>query len=315
MLEFALRSTVPGEIFVLKDYGAHCKDPYVTRLLRDLSLGRHSTVVLVEGGPLPDPIRRLATLLELKLPDAAELEQTVRDVFRQAKSRSLCDVTSSLTKLRDLEHLVQTLRGLTRSQAERVVAAAIVDDNALTPDDLPRIVEAKRNLLQTAGCLEAINVNVQVADIGGLENLKRWLAKRRGGMSAQARQFGIDPPRGILLLGVQGCGKSLLRKIVAEDWNLPLLRMDPGVLYQKFIGESENRLRQALTQAETMAPVVLWIDEIEKAFASASSESADGGLSRRMFAGASLLSWSPRPLGSPTSWWSRRTTSPRCRRS
>jgi SpoVK/Ycf46/Vps4 family AAA+-type ATPase len=112
---------------------------------------------------------------------------------------------------------------------------------------------------------------------------------RHGGFSAEARKFGLDPPRGILLLGVQGCGKSLCAKVVASAWRMPLLRMDPGVLYQKYIGESEARLREALRQAESMSPVVLWIDEIEKAFASASADSADGGLSQRMF--GTLLTW------------------------
>jgi SpoVK/Ycf46/Vps4 family AAA+-type ATPase len=287
-LEFILNNTVPGELFLLKDLGAHTKEPYVQRQLRDICAKRHATVILVEGGHLPDAIRRLCVLLELKLPDFAEMEQLVRDVFREAKGRSIYEITCNLKK-REFEHLVQTLRGLTRSQAQRVVQAAIIDDHALTAEDLPRIVEAKRNLLQTAGCLETINVDVQVDDIGGLDNLKRWLAKRRGGMTSRAREFGLDPPRGMLLLGVQGCGKSLCAKIVAEDWNMPLLRLDPGVLYQKFVGETENRLRQALAQAETMAPVVLWIDEIEKAFASAAAESADGGLSQRMF--GTLLSW------------------------
>jgi ATP-dependent 26S proteasome regulatory subunit len=287
-LEFILHSTVAGEVFLLKDLGAHTKEPFVQRQLRDIFSQRRATAILVEAGQLPDYVRRLTVLLQLMLPDSDELEALVRDVFRDVKGRSIYEVTSSLTK-RELEQLVQTLRGLTRSQAQRVVTSAIIGDNALNADDLPRVVEAKRNLLQTAGCLESINVNVQVDDIGGLDNLKRWLARRRGGMSNRAKEFGLEPPRGILLLGVQGCGKSLCAKIVAEDWKLPLLRMDPGVLYQKFIGESENRLRQALTQAETMAPVVLWIDEIEKAFASASSESADGGLSQRMF--GTLLSW------------------------
>jgi SpoVK/Ycf46/Vps4 family AAA+-type ATPase len=139
------------------------------------------------------------------------------------------------------------------------------------------------------GCLEPIIADVSPEEIGGLKNLKRWLNLRHCGFSARARQFGLDPPRGILLLGVQGCGKSLCAKVVASAWHMPLVRMDPGVLYQKFIGESEARLREALRQAESMAPAVLWIDEIEKAFASAGSDSADGGLSQRMF--GTLLSW------------------------
>ena len=151
------------------------------------------------------------------------------------------------------------------------------------------MVEAKRTLLGTSGCLEAIATDIGPGEIGGLENLKGWLKTRRGGMTRKARDYGLDSPRGILLLGVQGCGKSLCAKVVANDWNMPLLRLDPGVLYGRYVGESENRLRQALSQAEAMAPVVLWVDEIEKAFASAGADSADGGLSQRMF--GTLLSW------------------------
>jgi AAA+ superfamily predicted ATPase len=287
-LEFVLNSATQGEIYLFKDLGPHAKDAYVQRQLRDVIHRRQATVILVDDSPLPDTVRRLAAPLTLPLPDTAELEGVVREVFRDIKSRSLHEVTSSLTK-RDLEHLVQTLRGLTTAQAERVVASAILADNALTPDDLSGIVEAKRNLLQSSGCLESITLNIIADDLGGLANLKQWLAKRRAGLSARAKAFGLDAPRGMLLLGVQGCGKSLCAKVVAESWDLPLLRLDPSVLYQKFVGESENRLRMALAQAETMAPVVLWIDEIEKAFASASSDSADGGLSQRMF--GTLLSW------------------------
>jgi SpoVK/Ycf46/Vps4 family AAA+-type ATPase len=237
---------------------------------------------------LPDAVRRFTVPLRLPLPEAAELERVVRDTFYHVRDTGYMEVTSTLTK-RDMEQIVNTLRGLTCAEAARVIGAAIHDDYALTPDDLPRIIEAKRNLLQSTGCLESVTVNVSVDEVGGLDNLKRWLARRRGGMTSRARAFGLEPPRGILLLGVQGCGKSLCARVVAADWGMPLLRMDPGVLYQKYIGETENRLREALAQAESMAPAVLWIDEIEKAFASAGAESADGGLSQRMF--GTLLSW------------------------
>jgi SpoVK/Ycf46/Vps4 family AAA+-type ATPase len=212
----------------------------------------------------------------------------VRDTFQRVRDAEGPAVTAKLSR-REMEQLVSTLRGLTAAEASRVIASVIYGDNTLCGKDLARVVEAKRNLLQSAGCLEAINVNVAADEVGGLANLKSWLARRRGGMTRKARDFGLDPPRGILLLGVQGCGKSLCAKAVAADWGLPLVRMDPGVLYQKFVGESENRLRAALAQAESLAPAVLWIDEIEKAFASASTESADGGLSQRMF--GTLLSW------------------------
>jgi hypothetical protein len=276
------------EVYLFKDLGPHAKDPVVARLLRDIHHKPKVTLVLVEEDPLPPNVRRLAVGLPMPLPGPAELEKVVRDTYNHIQRTAYEEVVSTLTK-RDMEQIVNTLRGLTAAEAARVVAGAIYDDYRFTPDDLPRIVEAKRNLLQGTGCLEAVSVNFAVDEIGGLDTLKRWLAVRRGGMSAKARQFGLQPPRGILLLGVQGCGKSLCAKAVAADWGMPLLRMDPGVLYQKYIGESENRLREALAQAEAMAPAVLWIDEIEKAFASASAESADGGLSQRMF--GTLLSW------------------------
>jgi ATP-dependent 26S proteasome regulatory subunit len=287
-LEYVLKQRKERAVYLFKDLAPHARDPYIARLLRDLHSGDGATLVLVDLAALPDNVRRLTVPLQLKLPDCEELEQIVRDTFRQARGQSFYEITHSLTK-RDLDQLVQTLRGLTCSEAARVVAAAIHDDNALTAEDLPRVVEGKRNLLQATGCLESISVDVALDEMGGMDNLKRWLCKRREGMSARAREFGLAPPRGILLLGVQGCGKSLCAKAVASGWGMPLLRMDPGVLYQKFIGETENRLREALQQAETMAPAVLWIDEIEKAFASATSASADGGLSQRMF--GTLLSW------------------------
>ena len=287
----AVRAATSPAIYVFKDLGAHCKDPQVARHLRDLYFtpdDRRWTLVLVDAVELPADVRRLTVPFRVGWPDEKELELVVRETFRQIKERNCIDVEARLTA-REMEQLVNTLRGLTVEEASRIVAAAIHEDNVLDGADLPRIVDAKRQRLEAMGCLEAITPDVAPDDIGGLANLKRWLNLRRGAMSAKAREYGLDPPRGMLLLGVQGCGKSLCAKVVASAWRIPLLRMDPGVLYQKFIGESEARLRDALRQAESMAPVVLWIDEIEKAFASASADSADGGLSQRMF--GTLLSW------------------------
>jgi SpoVK/Ycf46/Vps4 family AAA+-type ATPase len=287
-LDYILDNDGKREVYFLKDLGPHLKEAYVQRQLREIYQRRKVSVVLLDLEPLSEVVRRLTVPVEMPLPSAEDLEKVLRDTFRDVRDSSYEEITSAVSK-KDIEQMSQTLRGLNKAEASRVVAAAIYDDNALTPGDLPRLVEYKRNLLKSAGCLEAISVNVAVNEIGGLDNLKRWLAKRRGANTAQARQYGLDPPRGILLLGVQGCGKSLCAKVVAADWQIPLLRLDPGVLYQKYIGESETRLREALAQAEAMAPVVLWIDEIEKAFASAASTSADGGLSQRMF--GTLLSW------------------------
>jgi ATP-dependent 26S proteasome regulatory subunit len=289
-LQYVKQSASPV-VYLFKDIGPHCKDPQVVRALRDLYFSPDSrswTLVLIDAAGLPSDVRRLTVPFDVGWPEAEELEAIVRTTFQEVQRNSLQPVEAKLTKS-ELDVLVQTLRGLTSEEAARVVAGAIRADNLLDVSDLPRIVDAKRNLLGTTGCLESIAADVSPDDIGGLSNLKRWLNMRHGGFSARARDFGLDPPRGILLLGVQGCGKSLCAKVVASAWRMPLMRMDPGVLYQKYIGESEARLREALQQAESMSPVVLWIDEIEKAFASASSDSADGGLSQRMF--GTLLSW------------------------
>lgn len=289
-LEFVEQNT-ESAIYVFRDLGPHCKDALVVRMLRDLEPiceQRGATIIFIQAEAMPDDVRRLTVRFDIGWPTTAEVEEVVKSTFRRIRRDSDETVTSQVTK-RYAEHIVQSLRGLSLKDVSRVVASAIYDDYALTPDDLPRIVEAKRTLLGNRGCLEAIAADFSVDDIGGLGNLKKWLSQRRGGFTRQAQEFGIEPPRGVLMLGVPGCGKSLCAKVVAADWNMPLLRLDPGVLYQKFIGESENQLRQALSQAESMAPVVLWIDEIEKAFASASGDSSDGGLSQRMF--GTLLSW------------------------
>ncbi|QVL29953.1 AAA family ATPase [Telmatocola sphagniphila] len=287
-LEYILDNKGNREIYLFYELAAHTRDPIVARQLQEIYNRSTTTLILINRESLPETINRMTVPVTLKLPDAGEVEFLVKETYRSLKETSYVEISSSLTK-REMEQLVQSLRGLTTLEINRIIRASILEDYALSSEDLPRVVEMKRNLLKSAGCLESIGVNFAPEDIGGLASLKKWLSRRRGGMSSKARAFGLDPPRGILLLGVQGCGKSLCAKIVAADWGMPLLRMDPGVLYQKFIGESENRLREALAQAESMAPVILWIDEIEKAFASSSSSSADGGLSQRMF--GTLLTW------------------------
>lgn len=289
-LEFIEQNT-EAAIYVLRDFAPHGKDAFVVRMLKDLESileQRGATLIFLGASSLPEDVRRLVVRFDIGWPTTEEIEEIIKLTYRRIRRNADSTVQSTVTK-RDAEQMVQTLRGLSLKDVGRVVAAAIYDDFALTIEDLPRLVEAKRTLLGSMGSLEDIAVDFSVDDIGGLRNLKSWLRQRRGGFSRQAQEYGIEPPRGVLMLGVPGCGKSLCAKVVASDWNMPLLRLDPGVLYQKFIGESENQLRQALLQAESMAPVVLWIDEIEKAFASASGDSSDGGLSQRMF--GTLLSW------------------------
>jgi SpoVK/Ycf46/Vps4 family AAA+-type ATPase len=144
-------------------------------------------------------------------------------------------------------------------------------------------------LISAVGVLEFVDRPATLDDVGGLSRLKKWLREREAGLTIEGQAAGLEAPKGVLLLGVQGAGKSLSAKAIATAWQRPLMKLDPGVLYDRYVGESERRLREALRQAEAMAPVVLWIDEIEKGFASAASQSTDGGLSQRMF--GTLLSW------------------------
>jgi SpoVK/Ycf46/Vps4 family AAA+-type ATPase len=197
-------------------------------------------------------------------------------------------VIAKLTKA-SLNKMVEQLRGLTQTQIERAITSVILPDNALTDDDLSRLIEAKRHMVAAGGVLEFVSRPKSLDEVGGLATLKGWLRRREASFTQAGRDAGLPAPRGVLLLGVQGGGKSLCAKAIATAWQRPLLKLDPGVLYDKYLGESERRLREALRQAEVMSPVVLWIDEIEKGFASAASQSTDGGLSKRMF--GTLLNW------------------------
>jgi SpoVK/Ycf46/Vps4 family AAA+-type ATPase len=185
--------------------------------------------------------------------------------------------------------VLKNLRGLTRRQARQIIIDTVCDDCRFDENDIPVILAQKRKALSGLGLLEYVESPTTLEEVGGLEKLKAWLCQRQNALSDDAMSFGITAPRGVLMLGVQGAGKSLSAKAVATAWRRPLLRMDVGSLYDKYIGQSERQLREALRQAEMMSPIVLWIDEIEKGFASAASESTDGGLSKRMF--GALLTW------------------------
>lgn len=278
-------------LFLFLDLADNLREAKALRLLRDLIgqsiYDRERTIVLVDASDnLPAVIQGSSARLELSFPAEDELQGIVRDVCREVMK---------LTKLKvDLTHeqldsLVGNLRGLTRQQARQAVFDAVARDRLLNAADIINVMKFKRRVLSKTGLLEQVEAPASMDEIGGLVVLKKWLMARIGALSKDAAEFGIIPPRGVLLLGVQGAGKSLAAKAVATAWHRPLLRMDVGAFYNRFVGETERQLRDALRQAEMMAPCVLWIDEIEKAFASASAESADGGLSKRMF--GALLTW------------------------
>jgi SpoVK/Ycf46/Vps4 family AAA+-type ATPase len=190
-----------------------------------------------------------------------------------------------------VEAIANNLRGLTEEEADRAITQALVTRYGLFPETVTDVLAAKKELLRHSGMLEFIDASENMAGVGGLENLKGWLAQRRGAWEEGAREFGLEPPRGMIILGVQGCGKSLCARAVAGEWKLPLVKFDTAAIYDKFVGETEKRIQKVFKVAEQLAPCVLWIDELEKVFAGSGpdSASADAGVSSRLL--ASFLSW------------------------
>jgi SpoVK/Ycf46/Vps4 family AAA+-type ATPase len=190
-----------------------------------------------------------------------------------------------------MEEVAENLRGLTEEEAERAISQALVTRYALSAELITDVLEAKKALLKRSEMVEFVEASDNMATVGGLENLKHWLAQRRGAWEDSARDFGLEPPHGAIILGVQGCGKSLCARAVAGEWQLPLVKFDTSAVYDKFIGETEKRIRKVFQVAEGLAPCVLWIDELEKVFAGSGpdSASADAGVSSRLL--ASFLSW------------------------
>jgi SpoVK/Ycf46/Vps4 family AAA+-type ATPase len=284
-------------LVILLDLADHLDDPRTLRaglelieLFRGGAAGTFlgdSRVVMIDHKDKVDAaIGEGAVRFEIFPPDDEEISGIVKTTLKRLNRAAQ---VQAAMKQSDFDLYVQTLRGLSRRQVRALITECVSKDRTFTAADYPKIVEAKRRLFQDSGVLEFVEAPASLDDIGGLANLKSWLAERETAFSPEAGEYGLEPPRGVLLLGVQGAGKSLAARAIATAWKRPLMRLDPGSLYDRYIGESENRLHDALRQAEAMSPVVLWIDEIEKGFAGAASASTDGGLSRRMF--GSLLTW------------------------
>lgn len=277
-------------IYLFKDLHRYLGEAEVVRKLQDLSRSfaqdRRAIVLSSPHIDLPPELEKLAAFLRLDLPTEEELKLLARRVIKDLSQQHRIQVELSPE---EFDRLVEGMRGLTLFEAERALTKAVLEDLALTRKDLDVIIQVKKELLAKDGVLEYFPPEEGMAQIGGLQNLKTWLEKRKKAFAPEAERFGIFPPKGILLLGVQGCGKSLAAKAVAKEWGLPLLKMEPGRLYDKYIGESEKNLEKALKQAERMAPCVLMIDEIEKGLTYVGSGEADAGLSRRIF--GRLLGW------------------------
>jgi AAA+ superfamily predicted ATPase len=270
-------------LFILKDFHDCWGNAQVKRKLRNaaqyLEKTHKSIIITTPQSKLPEELKDIAVLEEFTLPTVEELGNVLNILTK------IPDVKVNLTKL-GREKLVQAALGLTASQAQRVFAKAIVRDGILDDKDIEVVTEAKKQIIKESQALEFFSVNETVTDVGGVEVLKGWLQLRESAFSKEAREYGLPAPKGIALIGIPGTGKSLTAKMIGGLWRLPLLRLDVGALFGSLVGESEERTRKALKLAETVAPCVLWIDELEKAF---SSGGLDGGASTRVF--GTILTW------------------------
>lgn len=278
-------------IFLLKDFARYIENDKVCRRLRELAekfrSARRSIVITAGSLRLPPELQGDAAPFDLGLPLLEELLPAVKQCLADLNRESHIPVALDLATM---QQLAKNLSGLPLTEAMSTLRRCILQQGKADPGLLGAVLDAKREVLRGDGLLETVKRDSSFSDIAGLQRLRQWLAKRKSALTTEGQKFGLVPPKGILITGVQGCGKSLAAKSIACEWGFELARLDAGALYDKFIGESEKRLRKALDLAQKMAPLVLWIDEIEKAFASAgSSGDADAGLSQRLL--AALLTW------------------------
>lgn len=270
-------------VYVLKDFHECWANAQIKRKLRGvaqrLKFTKKSILVTTPTTKLPEELRDEAVVVELPPPTAEELEAVLARLTR------VPGVKVSLTKL-GREKLVQAALGLSAAQAQRVFAKAIVADGVLDDRDIGLVTDEKKQIIRESQALEFYPVTETLADVGGLGVLKEWLRLRERAFTQEARAYGLPAPKGIALVGIPGTGKSLTAKMIGGLWRLPLLRLDVGALFGSLVGESEERARRALRLAETCAPCLLWIDEMEKALASGG---LDGGTSTRVF--GTILTW------------------------
>jgi len=278
-------------IVVLKDFHPYLSDPAVVRALRDLAhalKSTYTTVLLLSPSlVIPPELEKEISVLDVPLPTAEELMALLREIATVLRQTSRTPV--ELTR-EEAGQLITAALGLTLSEAENAFAKAVAHDGKLGKGDIQLVLEEKRQVIRKSGLLEYFAPDAALEAVGGLELLKGWLGRRGAAFSEKARAFGLPQPKGLLLLGVQGCGKSLTAKAIAATWRLPLLRLDMGRIFSGLVGSSEENLRKAIRTAESVAPVVLWVDEIEKGLSGLSSSgSSDGGVTARVF--GTFLTW------------------------
>lgn len=288
MLQWLKQQRAPG-VYLLLDFQPYLRYPMTLRLLREIAqrqdCAEHTLVLVGAGYELPAELDAAATRFQFAPPDAAALADLVRaEAFAYSREH---DGRRVVVDAEAVRAVVRNLQGLDLEEARRIVRKLIYDDGALTAADLPELARAKAALLDRDGLLHFEYETARFAEVAGLARLKRWIAQRKSAFLGEKLALKLDPPKGVLLLGVQGCGKSLAAKAIAGGFAVPLLRLDVGTLYNKYHGETERNLREALKNAELLAPCVLWIDEIEKALAGGGD--ADDGVSRRVM--GYLLTW------------------------
>lgn len=273
------------DLYVLKDFHEFWgKDPRIRRKLRNLAqqlrFTSSSLVVTTPVRSVPVELRDEAVLVDLPLPDEAALRRELDDLIT-----SNTDIPCDLTE-HGKARLAQAALGLTTTQAKRAFAKASVRDAVLDDRDIDAVLDEKKAVIRESQALEFYAADETPDDVGGLDALKNWLTLRERAFSSEAAAYGLPAPKGLALIGIPGTGKSLTAKMIGGLWRLPLLRLDVGALFGSLVGESEERVRRALQLAATVAPCVLWIDELEKGF---SAGDLDGGTSQRVF--GTILTW------------------------
>jgi len=284
-LEFIekLSASAPA-VLILRDYHRFLEDVAIARKLRNLARilkSQPKNIVLLSPKiAIPDDLTEVLTVLEFALPTAPEIKAEIERLLLATGGNSL---TAKV-----LDDLVRSCQGLSMERIRRVLARAIATHGELQPEDVDLVLEEKRQIIRQTQILDFYPATEQISDIGGLDNLKDWLLRRGGSFTEKARQYGLPHPRGLMLVGIQGTGKSLTAKAIAHHWHLPLLRLDVGRLFGGLVGESESRTRQMIQVAEALAPCILWIDEIDKAFSGLGSR-GDAGTTSRVF--GTFITW------------------------
>jgi SpoVK/Ycf46/Vps4 family AAA+-type ATPase len=272
-----------SSIFILKDFHLFLNDISVSRKMKNLAKilrNQPKTIIIVAPETvIPESIREIVTLVEFQLPQSSEIRL---ELMRLQESIGFKLPDSSI------DSLILSCRGLSLERIRRVLSKVIATYKEINVESLEVIFKEKKQIIQQTQILEFCSTKDKLSDVGGLENLKDWLKRRSEALTKKAEKYGLPCPKGLMLVGAQGTGKSLTAKAIANDWNLPILRLDVGKLFGGIIGESESRMRQMINLSEAIAPCILWIDEIDKAFIGIESK-GDSGTTGRVL--ATFITW------------------------